>query len=283
MSSARPPVRVVVFGRHSADWMQALEPAAPVWKLMPEVAAVTLLDEAEPPPAAAAFGDDPPVLIPLMDAHAKARPWGFREFAPSPAIVDILANKRRFAEYVKRSRLGVFAPATFERPEDVRFPVVLKRADLSAGFGIVVVRDRRQMEQLLASSDWQGADYVLQEFVDDQIEFVTHCVCRAGTILWSCSMLYELFSDNPIRGTVPLRAVRQVGTPGHVLRQIEEFLLPLGYTGPCNVDYKLRASGEICVLEINPRLGGSLMMPRNVQLLRESLGVIIENAAVSGA
>lgn len=281
MSRAKSPVHVVIYGRHSVDWMQALDPAAPVWKLMPEVAAVTLLDESGQPPSADGYGDDPPVLIPLMEAHTRSRPTGFRELSPDAVSVDVLADKRRFADYVARHRLEALAPARFLRPEDVRFPAVLKRADLNAGFGIVVLHNRAQLDMLLSLPAWQGVDYVLQAFIDDPLDVVTHCVCRDGAILWSTSLAYELYPETPIRGTVPLRSVRPFAPPREVLREIARFLAPLGYTGPCNVDYKIGPSGELCLLEINPRLGGSLMMPENVYLLRALLGCIVENAAVA--
>ena len=70
-----------------------------------------------------------------------------------------------------------------------------------------------------------------------------------------------------------------IATPDAIVRQIEAVLAPLAYNGPCNLDYKLDPDGKIRVFEINPRLGGSLMMPQHGEELRQALACIVANAA----
>ena len=54
-------------------------------------------------------------------------------------------------------------------------------------------------------------------------------------------------------------------------------LAPLNYRGPCVIDYKL-ADGRVQIFEINPRLGGTLLLKSNAGLLREALGHILAAA-----
>ena len=60
--------------------------------------------------------------------------------------------------------------------------------------------------------------------------------------------------------------------------QIEAVLRPLAFSGPCNVDYKRTADGRLQIFEINPRLGGALLLKSNAGLLRQALGHIFAAA-----
>ena len=54
-------------------------------------------------------------------------------------------------------------------------------------------------------------------------------------------------------------------------------LAPLNYRGPCVIDYKL-ADGRVQIFEINPRLGGTLLLDAHARLLREALAHILSPA-----
>ena len=71
---------------------------------------------------------------------------------------------------------------------------------------------------------------------------------------------------------------RCVTTPVEVLKQFETVLAPLNYRGPCVIDYKIADDGRVQICEINPRLGGTLLLKSNVGLLREALGHILTAA-----
>jgi len=73
-------------------------------------------------------------------------------------------------------------------------------------------------------------------------------------------------------------ACQAIATPDPVLRQIEAVLRPLAFSGPCNVDYKRTADGRLQIFEINPRLGGTLMLPSQSKQLRAALACIVEHA-----
>ena len=64
---------------------------------------------------------------------------------------------------------------------------------------------------------------------------------------------------------------------------VEALLRPLDYDGPVNVDFKRRADGRICILEVNPRLGGSLMRPENARDLRAALREIVSHGVLHPA
>ena len=97
-------------------------------------------------------------------------------------------------------------------------------------------------------------------------------------MLWNCSFATD--NGSPVAIKREDNAVRRqaIATPDPVLRQIETVLLPLAFSGPCNVDYKLLADGRMQIFEINPRLGGTLMLPAQAMELRAALTCIIEHA-----
>jgi carbamoylphosphate synthase large subunit len=55
---------------------------------------------------------------------------------------------------------------------------------------------------------------------------------------------------------------------------------PLDFNGPCNINYKIGADGNIRILEINPRLGGTLMAGSKREHLAGLLRCIIDNATL---
>jgi hypothetical protein len=123
---------------------------------------------------------------------------------------------------------------------------------------------------------------VLQSFVAGGPEYVTHCVARHGRVLWHKTFAYELDAHVSVRTPDATRAAHSVTLAPRNLAQIESFLAPLSYSGPCNVDFKLSGAGDIVVFEINPRLGGSLMFPGKIDDLHAALSCIIGEAAGQG-
>jgi carbamoylphosphate synthase large subunit len=96
--------------------------------------------------------------------------------------------------------------------------------------------------------------------------------------LWSCSFASDIGAPIAIKREDNALARQAIDTPDPVLRQIEAVLQPLAFSGPCNVDYKRTDDGRLQIFEINPRLGGTLMLPSQSTQLRAALACIIENA-----
>ena len=274
---ARRPVRVVIFGEPSQDWMTALAPGAPVWARVPRVREVALAANASAVPANDP-GEVDTVIIPLMEDHARNCPSNHHALVPDRRSIDILADKAAFAGHVDAHGLSRLCPKPFTSVAEATFPCVLKRVDLNAGRGVAVVRTRFDLELRLEQEPWRGQACILQSLAPGEVEFVTHCVCAKGRVLWHCSFLYEMETPDAIRTPDNVRSMRATTAARGVIAAIEAFLAPLAYDGPCNVDYKIAPDGRIIVLEINPRLGGSLMLPENVGFLARALAEIIDAA-----
>lgn len=272
------PLRVILYGLHTRDWMTALTSAA-LWKELDFVEQVLLVTDAPKPdipdPVPATIRT---VVIPLLETHTKNCPRNFPSLIPDALSLYMLGDKLAFSAYVRWNRLQHLCPVTYPNSEEADYPCILKRADLNGGTGISVVNSLQHLQSLLPLRGWSGKTIVLQSLVRGDMEYVTHCVCKDGRILWHCSFACEMYSDQDIRGPLNVKARQAYTISEKNIADIEAFLLPLHYTGPCNVDYKLGEDGTIIVFEINPRLGGTLMLPENVDYLREALLCIIKNA-----
>jgi hypothetical protein len=274
-----PSLRVIIYGQHSMDWMNALAPGAPVWRKVggvgqvlsiPNVAGVEI---AEPRHKGVRT-----VIIPLMEDHARHCPRQYQSLIPDDRSLGVLGDKAAFAAYAEAEGLSHLCPTTYASSADAVYPCVLKRLDLNGGNGVAVVGAPDELTSLLEQDPWRRNLFVLQSLVLGSAEYVTHCVCKSGLILWHCSFAYEMDATASIRTPSNIKGIRAATVSRLHLSQMERFLAPLAYTGPCNFDYKISDSGDIALMEINPRLGGSLMMPQNVDYLRAALSSIIENA-----
>lgn len=272
------PDRVIVYGTHSSDWMNALSPGAPVWSKMPGIGEVLLRDGGRNCPPRFPFVDRRTVVLPLLEHHIVGCPRNYLSLIPDRDALRYFSDKANFAAYAERHGLAAHCPANYRRVKDAVFPCVIKRAELNGGIGVALVKSYDELQGLFGEEMWNGKKFVLQAFVPGAREYVTHCVCKDGKILWHWSMEYELPSAETMKGAGKQKSTRPHSISARNLAVIEKFLTPIAYSGPCNVDYKLTEEGDILVMEINPRLGGSLMFPPHVDALKDALTCIVENA-----
>ena len=217
------------------------------------------------------------VIIPLGEEHYRDCPPRCLSLVPDARSVATLSNKASFAAYIDELGLSKLCPKNYGRIEDVEFPVVLKRVDLAGSIGVEFVRSRADLDSLLKTPMFRGHKILMQAFVPGATEYVTHCVCKDGAILWHCTFAWDLGSVTQF-GIPVFGATVAVTAPCPALPCLAAILAPLRYSGPCCMNYKLLPSGEISIFEINPRLGGSLMNPRNIDFLRQAMTHLVYNA-----
>ncbi|MBS7532827.1 hypothetical protein KHC28_04060 [Ancylobacter sonchi] len=275
----RKPVRIVIFGIHSDDWMLALGPNGAVWRKIPGLVDVVIVPEHDAASISPPQNDVRTILLPLMETHLLACPRHQHDgLLPLAEAVQVLDDKAEFAAYSQSQGLADFCPVSYPTADDAMFPCMLKRCDLNGGVGVEVAESRAHLDSLLAMEPWRGQNVVLQSYEASRQQIVTHIVCLEGRIVSHASFLHTLPEGERVRrwwtqvNSVPYRPSRRV------LWVLQRFLEPLRFTGPCNANYIVRGDGTICVFEFNPRLGGSLMVPEHVDTLGKILGAIVEHA-----
>lgn len=218
------------------------------------------------------------VFIPMKESHARALPTGVRALVPSRTALDTLADKEMFVRFLEREKLLGLSPRIYPDVRAARFPCVMKRTDCHASFGVSVVWSAEEYEALLVTPEYLGKNVVLQEAIPGTTEYSTYCVCLRGRVLWSRTFINELESPLTVLKWGNSLGLRVAPTPEAIRQNIEAVLSPLAFSGPCNVDYRM-AGNEMRIFEINPRLGGSLMLDRFRDERREALACLVANAA----
>ncbi len=273
------PARIVIYGTHSRSWTTALAPDAPVWTLLPLVRDVLTVPADGTAPVPDAHDGIRTILLPLMERHILACPsdrhWGL---IPSPRAVTALADKAVFAEHVRRLGLARFCPQHYASPDEVGFPCVVKRRDLNGGNGVALAEGPERLRQLLGMAPWAGHPILLQAYELARHQYATHAICRDGRLVKHLSYRQTILDGDVIRRGGQRILCESFDPSAEHLDAMERMLVPLGYSGPCCVDYTLRANGSLCVFEINPRLGGSLMRPENLWDLATLLSGLIDHA-----
>jgi len=135
-----------------------------------------------------------------------------------------------------------------------------------------------QVEQALrewvaeAEADELGSEWVLQELVPGRLEYSTSLLVAEGRILDVACSRYEFGSDIYVWPALEYQRSEYVSVPERHLAVMSALLA--GFSGICNVNYKLRSCGRMCIFEVNPRVGGDLVFDvpkRRVRAMFEKL------------
>lgn len=259
---------IAIHGRHSPNWHSAFAPDAAIWAPLNGIAQGAV---------GPARWWRKRVVVPLMEPHVASMPGGCHALVPEPGALAILADKARFAQHAAAIGAAHLLPKRID-PERPTFPAVLKRTDLNAGNGVALATSPEQLEERLAEAPWAGHRVLLQEAIPARTDFVTHIVSVRGRIVWHCTYAYPLANRRVIRGPVEALTIERRRTRLEDIRAFEQLLAPLAFDGPANIDYRRRRDGSLAILEINPRLGGSLMRPENAPDLAGCLRAIVRYA-----
>ena len=172
------------------------------------------------------------------------RPRRYAALVPTLGPLEILGNKRRFTEYVEEHALGHWCPTTYKSIEDALFPCVIKRTDLNGGHGVEVAASREEAGQLLESEPFAGHPCILQKEEPFTVEYVVHCVCRQGCLVWHTVYAFDFEKQHIRKAGSPQCTLRRATAPDGVLRDLEAFLLPLAYIGAvqCRLHVGFRGS-----------------------------------------
>lgn len=260
---------IVVHGRHTRKWNEAFEARSKIWDILVP-AGLAQPETGTPRPWRKR------VVVPLIEPHVASTPFDCYALVPDPRTLAILSDKAEFARHAGGQGLAHLLPRTLDLAEPT-FPAVLKPTNLCASVGVAVVRSQAELDEKLATSPWSDGQVLLQEAVASLDDRVTHLVCVRGRIVWHRTYTYGLDGPDAIR-PIDAKVVRRDDASSEDLAAFESLLMPLGYDGPANIDYRRRADGSLAIFEINPRLGGSMMRKKNAADLAACLAVIVKHA-----
>lgn len=262
---------IIIYGRHSNDWTLAFSKISSLWNTFPDIDIQHIGNYCTIPNNI--YSTPINIVIPLMETHIidfidKHHSDKFPSLIPTKSMIETFANKLAFSCYVNDNNLSLMTPKIYTI-DNIVYPCIIKRTNLNNGNGCNILNNENDLKKYLNSNK----KYVIQNIIYDNIEYTTHCICHNGNILWHVTYVYKLDSQCTIKkGYVDSHKYE---ISNIVLSELQSFLLPIKYQGPCNIDYKV-IDGHIMVMEINPRFGGSLMIEDNREDLRQAIKTIID-------
>ncbi len=272
-------LRVVIFGSWATDWMQALDPSSDLWENHPLVKEVLVIPNEHLPSIPPAIHPNlRTVILPLMEWHICMCPKNDAALVAPEATIRTFFNKARFHQYMYQLGLSHLVPKCYKSLQEITYPMILKRVNLNAGLGIALIQSASELAAISQQEVWLHQTVLLQEYIPGDRDYVSHLICKNGEILWHSSLEYTLMDSQAIRGPHNLKTMRRAVLSEDILLQFKYCLEPLKFSGPCNIDLKISPQGQLKILEINPRLGGSLMYPENRDLLKEAINHLLKAA-----
>lgn len=161
-------------------------------------------------------------------------------------LCNIMFDKVLSAEWFKVNHIS--QPRFYTNPNTYHYPVILKPRKGSASKGILVCKDKEELP------DIDFSQYLVQDFIADHTEFSVDCyVSQTGEVMSVVPRIrFETAGGEAIRS----KTIKDES----IIVQSEKILTSGGFRGPITIQFiKDNISGEVNVMEINPRLGGGVV------------------------
>jgi carbamoylphosphate synthase large subunit len=182
-----------------------------------------------------------------------------------------------FNKQCERGGFAQFVPEVWYHEQTLIFPCLIKREDLNAGRGIYRLENAFDLMRIRQDPIFSGHSYFFEQQIPGEEEFVTHIVAKNGCILLMHTFCYSMGKENFIRVPGNYEKIFSVELPLHLKTILGLVIKSFNYSGPACINFKVH-NGAPKIFEINPRMGGSLMMTDNLKYLVDVLGALIDNA-----
>lgn len=188
--------------------------------------------------------------------HAGRHPQRFpRRFCPSAAVASLVAHPLEFSNWMNAAGFAHLVPKRMIHERT--FPLVLKEDRISSGGEAVhLIADDAELDRVTDRLRYAGIAWLLTEPVYGMTEFVAHQLVLAGCVVHSIVFAVQL--SHPLQ--IKRGSMGGTVTTAVDLSPLASVYRALDYTGFACVNFKARADGSIAIFEINPRLGGSLVV-----------------------
>jgi carbamoylphosphate synthase large subunit len=269
---------VVIYGKGLwSSWKDALGAESDFWKGFSSIEKVIEVDDIDFPLEDVCKDYNKVVLIPLSVQDNFNHPKGCLTLVSSHDTLNTFNNKELFYKFLERNGLKEYFPKllniTSNTPE---FPFIMKRLDLYGGVGIALIWDQERYEWALNNHRFKDQEYLVQEYIEGDVEYVTQVMCKDGEILWNVTFEGPVPKDGKVN-MGPFAENKIVTMEPEVLDVFRKIFNIANYSGPANVNFKLR-DGKPIIFESNPRFGGSMFLPMFRPQLKQSITALLNNA-----
>ena len=175
--------------------------------------------------------------------------------------IDLLNDKQKFNTFLKDNNFADYIPTTYIScingkqlmHNKFTFPCIYKLCIGSGGSSSTVLETNGQLCKKLLD---KTANYFIQEYVIDQLEYSAHLYILDGIIKFSRFYCAKNSKKNYIQKGRMIK-YRSVEVP-QCVNIFQEIFTKLNYTGFACIDYKLK-NGSPKIFEINPRPGATIV------------------------
>ena len=178
-----------------------------------------------------------------------------KKFVPSLFFIDTFWDKKKFYHFCIENDLEEYIPKHFNNISEISGTYIVKRRKSSSGIGSYISSDFISDSNIFENN-------IIQEFIFDNKDYVTHFVAKDGVIIFHFTFECLMKTDKEIRGISGCYLTyTNIIQNSFIIDIFSKFLKSNNgnYTGIGNIDYKIDKDGIPKVFEINPRMGGSLM------------------------
>lgn len=187
-------------------------------------------------------------------------------------IFEVEQQAEQQAEYYAQSVSGYgsrFEDDPFDNMED---------EDYGNWRAEVLQKAQEAVNEWMAAAELEDipSSWVLQELVPGKYEYSTSLLVSKGEILDAVCSRYEYSSDIYIWPQLEYLVSEYVSVPESHLALMRAMLGD--FSGICNFNYKVRPNGEMCIFEVNPRIGGDLVFDvpkKRLRVLFEKLDAML--------
>lgn len=127
---------VIIYRKHSDDWISALHQDALVWRKLSDIKSIKIISSATELPKNSNRLAANTIIIPLMETHLYEMPKNFISLTSSSKLVKLMADKQKFVENLSGNGFAKYVPKTWTNPVGSTFPCMIKRPELKGGQGI---------------------------------------------------------------------------------------------------------------------------------------------------
>jgi len=166
-------------------------------------------------------------------------------------ICDIMFDKKKSAQWFLDS--GFPIPKDYSDETEIeKYPVILKPKKGSASQGIILIDNLTQLKEFRKQHNLEG--YLIQQYIHPSTEYTIDCyVSENGEIISVVPRVRLEVMGGEVTKTMTEK--------NEILIELSKKILNKGqFRGPITIQFiKDNISGEIFVMEINPRFGGGVI------------------------
>jgi len=249
---------IVLIGIHSDDWMAALSPDSGIWNTFSQfhkISHYSTLPES-------LRGIKQLSVIPLMEQDALHVPAWAPVLKSSNSLIEQLQNKKLFQVLMEKNSFSHLLPTHYENINEVIYPAIIKSPIGAGGSSVHLIKNVLELEAFITSQELSFSDLVIQEFIPGMDEYVAHFIAKNGEILYETYYSFKLQQSTSIRIAETTQRSSRIELSNDHSQIFHSILKKIRYSGPINIDFKIQDE-QIKIFEMNPRLGGSLMVQQN--------------------